>query len=321
MTLKTIQKVIFDNDGVNINSETLAMRICDDWLSQLVETFRPASPLQENYIYNNFAGKSTNKIAAMIVDERKLPLASIQETYGFSDEDLASIKEKENLAANDDLGAIGFALADLITLATNEGFKKDLKAIYGITKMHADLRDLIGQENIYLSTTSREDRMVVSLGCAIDPETGENANLLDTFTEGLHRLSGYGKPNKYDLLFEKAEEAGEPIDQDTAVIIEDSISGAKYAREGRPNLRVIGTVAADFYTDKAAHAQALINAGASVVISDMRDLPKILEWLDVGLDLEQAPEELFGTVYSPSGFTYNAPKQDLGANLPNRQVS
>ncbi len=302
MPLNTIKTAIFDNDGVNINSETLAMRICDDWLSKMVEDFLPTSPLPKDYIYNNFAGKSTNKIAALIIEEKGLPLKSLQETYGFSDDDLVKIKADEKLAAGDDLGALSFALADLITIATIEGYKKDLKAIHGITQMHAEIRDLVGADNVYLATTSRADRMVVSLGYAIDPATGENADLLNTFKEGLHRLSGYGKPNKYDLLFQLAEEAGEPIDADTAIVVEDSLSGVKYAKAGRDGLRVVGTAAADFFPDKEKHARALTEAGASAVVTDMRDLPKALQWLDAGLHPEQRPENFLGDVYTPGDF-------------------
>ena len=302
MPLNTIQTVIFDNDGVNINSENLAMRICDDWLSQMVERFMPNSPLPQNYIYSKFAGKSTNKIAALIIEEKSLPMASVKETYGFTDKDLLKIKIAEGLAHDDDLGAVSFALADLITAATIDGFKKDLKAIYGITQMHEDIRGLVGEDHIYLATTSRADRMDVSLGYAIDPATGENACLLQTFKEGLHRLSGYGKPNKYDLLFNLAEEAGEPIDPNTAIIVEDSLSGVRYAKEGRDGLRVIGTAAADFFPYKEKHARELITAGASAVVTDMRDLPSIMKWLDTGLDFEQKPKALNGEVFTSADF-------------------
>lgn len=319
MSLSTIKTVIFDNDGVNINSETLAMRICDDWLSDMVATFTPNSPLPKDYIYSNFAGKSTNKIASLILEEKSLPLKPIQEAYGFSDEDLENIKKKENLSPTDDIGALGFALADLITVATIDGFKKDLQGIYGITQAHKGVRDLVGAENVYLATTSRADRMDVSLEYAIDPATGENAGLANTFPEGKHRLSGYGKPNKYNLFFQLAEEAGEPIDPATAIVVEDSLSGVRYAKEGRPDIRVIGTAAADFFPDKAKHAKALTEAGASVVVTDIRDLPSTMEWLDTGLDPEKRPETFFGDVYSPADFnetneldaklqTGNAPK-------------
>ena len=302
MALNTIKTAIFDNDGVNINSETLAMRICDDWLSEMVENFMPNSPLPKDHIYNNFAGKSTNKIASLILEEKNLPLAAVQETYGFTDEDLAKIKTNEKLSATDDVGAVGFALADLITVATIEGFKKDLVAIHGITQMHEEIRDLVGHDNVYLATTSRADRMDISLGYAVDPATGKNADLLNTFKEGIHRLSGYGKPNKYDLLFQLTEEAGQPIDANTAIVVEDSLSGVKYAKAGRDGLRVVGTAAADFFPDKEKHARALTEAGASVVVTDMRDLPETLKWLDTGLDPEQRPENFFAAVYAPADF-------------------
>lgn len=302
MSLNTIKNAIFDNDGVNINSETLAMRICDDWLSEMVVNFTPDTPLPKDHIYSNFAGKSTNKIASLILEERSLPLKSIQETYGFTDEALAKIKADEKLSASDDIGAVGFALADLITVATIEGFKKDLQGIHGITQAHEGVRGLVGADNVYLATTSRADRMDVSLEHAIDPATGKNAGLADTFPEGKHRLSGYGKPNKYNLFFQLAEERGEPIDPATSVVVEDSLSGVKYAKEGRPDTRVIGTAAADFFPDKAKHAKALIEAGASVVVTDIRDLPTAMEWLDTGLDPEQSPEALFGTTFTSADF-------------------
>lgn len=302
MTLNTIKTVIFDNDGVNINSEDLAMRICDDWIVNLVEQFIPQQPMPQDYIYNNFAGKSTNKIVDAVIRERGLPLDAMMAAYDLSETKLAHIKAAQNLSADDTIGAVSFALADLITLETIARFKQELKAIPGITEAHEEIRELVGAENVIMATTSRADRMDASTEGAVDPVTGKNARLAEFFPVGLQRISGYGLPNKYDYAFSLYEKNGTPIDTDGAIVIEDSISGVKYAKANRPEVRVIGTVAADFYIDKVGHARALLEAGASVVISNARDLPAVIKWLDSGLDISQKPENLEGAVYTPADF-------------------
>lgn len=188
---------------------------------------------------------------------------------------------------------MAFALADLITIETINRFEQELKAIPGVVEAHEAVRNLIGAENMVLATTSREDRMNVSLNHAVDPVTGKNAGLSKTFTEGARRISGYGFPNKYDLAFSSLN-----LDPETTIVVEDSTNGAAYAKAGRPDVRVIGTVAAKFYVDKDAQAAALLKSGADVVVSRMSDFPLALIWLDNGLDPDKKPERFQGKVYT-----------------------
>ena len=189
----------------------------------------------------------------------------------------------------------------IINFKTIEKFKKEMKAIPGVVEAHAEIAEMVGPDWVFLATTSRADRMNVTVEAAINPKTGENAGLSSVFREGFCRCSGYGSPNKYDAFFEKMRSTGTPLNIDAAVVVEDSTSGVKYAKSGRPNLRVIGTVAADFYPNKAEQAKKLIEAGASVAVSDMHDLPKALRWLDEGLDPSKKPD-FSAKVYTPEDF-------------------
>jgi len=140
--------------------------------------------------------------------------------------------------------------------------------------------------------------MDVTLEAAVNPKTGANAGLSDVFAAGARRFSGYGHPNKYTALFEELNRASFPYNLSETAVVEDSISGVRYAKDGRPDLRVVGTVAANFYNDKDAHAHKLLEAGASVVISDMHDLPLALAWLDAGVTPESCPEGFVGKAYT-----------------------
>lgn len=265
-----ITKVITDNDGVNIDSEDVAMRVMDDWGVDFITRFNPeeAAKLQQDYIYTTYPGTSTDKIVRALIEKHDLSPELIRVEHDIP-EDID----------------IGTYLADLITLETNKRFEAELKSIPGVTETWQELSDTLGPENIALATTSRADRMDVSLAHAVDPQTGANAGLTEFFPEGPRRFSGYGGPNKYDAAFEVL--GWDPAD---VAIVEDSLSGVRYAKAGRPDVSVVGTVAAKFYTDKESHASNLLEAGANVVISNMADLPKAVEWISGGMKPDQRPE-------------------------------
>ena len=288
----TITKVVTDNDGVNINSEDLAMRIMDDEGVKLIAQYRPelAPLLAQDHIYKTFPGKSTDKIVKALIEgdwdktdignpELELPLALIAQDHGFAEG--STVQE------------VSTHIADLITIATIERFSQELKAIPGTTEAWAALADKLGAENLALATTSRADRMDVSLNHAVNPITGEDAKLHEVFPEGTRRFSGYGGPNKYDAFF--AQSGWDPSE---CVIVEDSDSGVAYAKTDRPETKVIGTVAANFYIDKDAQATKLMGKGADIVISTMHDLPKAVEWLNNGLTLDSKPA-FTDKIYTP----------------------
>lgn len=272
-----ITKFLFDNDGVNIDSEDVAMRVMDDWGVALVKRYQPDAALLQDYIYKTFPGTSTDRIVDALIQKFQLSADLIKQDYNLADD-----------------ADVPVALADLITIETNNRFQSDLKAIPGVTQAHVELRALYGAENIALATTSREDRMDVSLAHAADPLTGANAQLETFFPKGERRRSGYGHPNKYDEAFGAL--GWNPAE---TVVVEDSLSGVSKAKQGRTDVRVIGTVAAKFYEDKPAQAKALMDAGASLVIAHFSDLPKAVQWLDAGMDASKKPA-FAGQVFVPA---------------------
>ncbi len=275
-------KVIFDNDGVNIDSEDVAMRVMDDWGVTLIRRYKPDADMRPDYIYDTYPGTSTDRIVVALIEKFDLDLSIIQKDYGLDSSDL------ERVAVD---------LADQITIETNQRFQKDLKSIPGVTEALTQIRATYGGDHVAMATTSRADRMDISLACAVDPETGANAQLSALFPEGPLRRSGYGHANKYDEFYDAV--GWNPAE---CVVVEDSLSGVSKARAAGAvrgvEQRVIGTVSAKFYPDKDAQADALAKAGASLVISTMKDLPKALAWMDTGLAAQHKPA-FSGTVYLP----------------------
>ncbi len=277
----TIKHVVTDNDGVNIDSEDLAMRIMDDEGLALIKQYNSdtLAHLPADHIYTAFPGTSTDKIVKALFEgdlrlptgknpDLGLPLALVAQDCGM---DGACVED------------VATYIADKITIATINRFSQELKSIPGTTEAWTQLAKDLGKDNIALATTSRGDRMD-TIDNAIDPETGANAQLGEIFPKGSRRFSGYGTPNKYDAFFAQSD-----FDPAKCAIVEDSLSGVRYAKTGRPDTQVVGTVAAKFYTDKTSHAAALIENGADIVISTMRDLPKAVQWLNDDLDPAKKP--------------------------------
>ena len=263
-------KIITDNDGVNIDSEDVAMRIMDDAGVALVRRYKLDANLPKDYIYTTYPGTSTNKIVEALIAKFDLPVAQIA---------------KDNqLPQGSSAVTVSEAIAAQITKATNDHFKAELKSIPGTTQAWKQINDMFGSQNVALATTSPKDRMDVSLSHAADPVTGKNAELDALFPKGAQRRSGYGHDNKYDEAF--AALGWKPSE---TIIVEDSLSGVTKAKAGRPEVAVIGTVAAKFYEDKPAQAKALIDKGANIVISDMRDLPRAAAWLKAGAEVTALP--------------------------------
>jgi beta-phosphoglucomutase-like phosphatase (HAD superfamily) len=253
-------KIIFDNDGVNIDSEDVAMRVMDDEGARLVRRYQPNADLPQDYIYKTYPGTSTDRIVDALIKKFDLPVEQIKTDFKLP-------KDAD----------VPVALADLITLETNKRFIAELKAVPGTTGALKTIHMMFGSENVALMTTSRADRMDISLAHAVDPASGANAQLDSLFPKGAQRRSGYGHTNKYDEGFGAL--GWNPAQ---AIIVEDSLSGVTKAKAGREDASVIGTVAARFYTDKPAQAEALLKAGADIVISSMFDLPAAAWWLKDG---------------------------------------
>lgn len=298
--LKTVALIIFDNDGVNVNSEDLAMRAADDLIVEMVNAL--STPLAPNHIYKNYAGKSTNKIVSEVMQGRSIDPVDVMTHYGFTADDMDRIKEAQKLQGDTaDREAVAFAVADLITVETIKRFKVNMQSVPGVTEAHKEIAEMVGRDWVFLATTSRTDRMDVTLESAVDPKTGENAGLSDVFAKGARRFSGYGTPNKYVSFLNWHAENAMPLNASAAVVVEDSDSGVKYAKEASNDFRVVGTVAARFYEDKPVQAKKLLEAGASIVIDDMHDLPNAIRWLDEGFDPEKEPKWV-GKIYRANDF-------------------
>lgn len=277
---KPITKWLFDNDGVNIDSEDVAMRVMDDWGVDFISKYEPSKLPEKDHIYKTYPGTSTDKIVEALIKKFDLPLPLIRQDYNIPD--TTPDADVPKLLALD------------VTAQTNQRFQVELKSIAGATQSHEELRAVYGADNIALCTTSPEDRMDISLECAVDPVTGANARLAEFFPKGDHRRSGYKHPNKYDEAF-----AALGWDPAETGIVEDSKSGVEKAKANRPEVRVIGTVAARFFEDKAAQAKVLTDAGASLVITNFADLPKAAAWLQDNMNPLSRPS-FAGDVYVPS---------------------
>ena len=289
--MSPISKVIFDNDGVNIDSETTAMHVMDVFGFEFVKKYAPETDINLGDIYREYPGTSTDKIIEKLIEKFDLPEDQIRTDYQIDqDEDTAVF------------------IADLVTIETINSFcNGDLKSIPGVTNALDILINRFSQENIALCTTSREDRMDVSLANAIDPETGNSAELDKRFPSGPNRISGYGHNNKYELFFETHED----WDPKDCVIVEDTISGVCKAKAANPNLRVVGTVAAQFYEDKQQQALTLLKGGASIVVSDIRDLPNAIEWLEKDFAAEAEPK------FSSLIYIRDVPESTIDINTDN----
>ncbi len=277
--MSKISKIIFDNDGVNMDSEQLAMQVMDDFGYDMVARYHaePIEGLARGDIYRTYAGTSSDQIIRQLIEKYNLPFDALKEDYNLGD-----------IADND----VYEALSNQLTEQTLDRFSGELKAIPGIEEALVKIDEMLGGiENRALCTTSREDRMNLSLACAINPSTGELAGLDRLFPdEDNRRVSGYGHPNKYTLFMELNPDWN-PAETG---IVEDTVSGVTKALSADPALRVIGTVASEFYgstyIEKKTQVEALIDAGASIVVFDVADLPAALEWLEKGASAENLPD-------------------------------
>ncbi len=276
---KALTKTIWDKDNVLFDSEGLAMQIMDDEGYDLVTKYdatpelAPGVPLERGYIYKEYPGTSTDKIVEALIEKFSLPVDQIKEDY-----DLGDIPDDQ----------VAIAVAQQITEKTINGFRDGLEAIPGISDALRQIdKDFGGIENRASCTTSPVDRMNISLECAVDPDTGENAGLADLFPDvDNRRISGYDYSNKYEYFFELHPD----WDPAECAIIEDSKSGATKAKAANENVRVVGTVAAQYYTNKQEQADVLRRAGADIVISHASDIPKALQWLKTDLSQDTKPD-------------------------------
>lgn len=277
--MTAITSIIFDNDGVNGDTEHVAMGDMAEFGYALVARYiDPATVgLKEQDIYKEYKGMSSDAIIKTLIEKYDLPETQIREDY--------DVPEDANLYE---------FLSNLHTLSVINKFENgQLEALPGFVPTIDVLIEKYGQDNIALCTTSRADRMDATVH-AVDPVTKDNVNWGEKFPAGNKRVSGYGHANKY-VYFQQLNPNWE---LDSTVVVEDTAGSTKKAIEaGFAN--VIGIVASKFQTlnDKgqfdatkqAAEIQKLKEAGAKVIVTDYRDLPIAIEWLSNGMDMNNVP--------------------------------
>ena len=282
--VQKIKKIIFDNDGVNIDSEHVAMGDMAEFgfalVSQYVdpETVR----LTEKDIFVEYKGQSSDVIKELI-GKFDLPERAIRNDYGVpADADLYEF------------------LSDLHTKSVIEKFEKGpVETLPGVADTWKIIRDKFGAGNIALCTTSRGDRMDASVH-AVDPETKENVNWGEMFpNDGNLRVSGYGCGDEYDNNKYKYFRALNPdFNPEETVVVEDTAGSTKKAIDACFH-NVIGIVASKFQCldddgnpdpkKQAVEIANLLKAGAPIVVTDYRDIPSAIEWMENGMDMNNVP--------------------------------
>lgn len=278
--MNAIKRIIFDNDGVNIDSEHIAMRDMAEFGYTMVAQYidLEIAGLKENDIYVDYKGMSSNDIVGQLIKKFSLPEDAMSEDYNVPDgvdlyEFLSDLHTK-SVIAKFESGA----------LETIPGFKQTIETI----------RNKFGADNIALCTTSRADRMHATQH-AKDPETGENAGWAEFFPDKDNlRLSGYGHPNKYNY-FREIHPDWEP--QETAIIEDTAGSTKKAIDAGFEN--VIGIVVSKFQClddnenfniqKQQEEISKLLEAGARIVVTDYTDISSAIDWMNNGMDLHNVP--------------------------------
>ena len=283
-----IKRIIFDNDGVNIDSEHVAMGDMAEFGFALVSKYvdPETAGLKEKDIYVDYKGQSSNAIIDALVQKYDLPVDAIREDY--------------EVPEDADLGEF---LSDLHTKSVIQKFENELFTLPGFARTIEAVRQKYGDDNIALCTTSRGDRMDATVHARC-PETGENVGWGEIFSnENNLRLSGYGHANKY-VYFRSLNPDWDPAE--TAIVEDTAGSTKKAINAGFEN--VIGIVASKFQIlddnnryDPAKQFDEIMNlheAGAKIVVTDYRDVPLAVEWIGNGMKYEHRPD-FSGAVYIP----------------------
>lgn len=267
------QKIIFDNDGVNIDSEHLAMQVMDDFGYGLVARYiaEPIEGLARGDIYKTYKGVSSDVIIASLIKNFDLPVDTIVTDY--------NIQDQNNVIEE---------LSDQLTKATIQEFSGNLFTLPGFVKTMNIIKKKFGSDNVALCTTSRADRMNATIH-AKEPETGANAGWAEFFPDQKNlRISGYGHENKYVYF----RELHPDWNSDVTYIVEDTAGSTKKAIEaGFKN--IIGIVASKFQCDtvenKRAEIRKLVDSGATIVVTDYADIPQAIGWIENGMDITRIP--------------------------------
>lgn len=286
--MSTIKRIIFDNDGVNIDSEHVAMGDMAEFGFALVSRYvdPETAGLKEKDIYIDYKGQSSNAIIDALIAKYALPVDAIREDYG--------------VPQGSDLSEF---LSDLHTKSVIQKFERELFTLPGFAKTIETIQQQYGADNIALCTTSRGDRMDATVHARC-PETGENVGWGEIFSNKNDlRISGYGHANKY-VHFRSLHPDWDPAE---TAIVEDTAGSTKKAIDaGFEN--IVGIVASKFQIldDNNRYDSAkqfgeitkLHEAGAKIVVTDYRDVPLATEWIGNGMKHEHRPD-FSAAVYIP----------------------
>jgi HAD superfamily hydrolase (TIGR01509 family) len=216
-----VELVIFDCDGVLVDTERLSVRIDGEVLADL------GLPMSQQEVIDRFVGRT---------------------------EDYWQAEVRRMLGR--EVSAEEFAAYDPWYRAA---FEADLTAIDGIAEA---IDELVARGvQTCVASSGTHDRMEFTLG---------HTGLYPRFAGRIFSATqvAEGKPSPLLFQFAAAQMAVEPAG---CLVIEDSRYGVQAARSA--GMRVIG------YSGSVISAEALHEAGATVVIDDMRKIPGLLDTL------------------------------------------
>lgn len=147
---------------------------------------------------------------------------------------------------------------------------RSVQAINGMNDVIVELSSRYGVSVVTSSEFSRVNLCLEVTGLDVHFPVTRKFSAHDTLQPPKHKPAP-------DIYLHALNEVGAAADE--AVAIEDSLSGVKSAVAAK--VPVIGFVGASHIgEDRAAAAQKLMEAGAKLVIEDMRDLPAAVKWIE-----------------------------------------
>jgi HAD superfamily hydrolase (TIGR01509 family) len=215
------RQIIFDCDGVLVDSEPLSMRIDVEILAEAGVT------MGEDEAHARFVGKT---FAAMIEE--------VSQQFGVS--------FPAGVSADKDR-----RLLDL--------YSRELKPVAGL---RATLEG-IGRMDYGIASNSPEDRVRASIAI-----TGLAPWFQGPITTFEHVARGKPAP---DIFIEAARRAGTAPEH--CLVIEDSVTGVTAAVAA--GCQVLGFVGV--HPDREGQSRKVVEAGAKLAFSDMRDLPGLFD--------------------------------------------
>ncbi|HEY0785302.1 MAG TPA: HAD family phosphatase [Acidobacteriaceae bacterium] len=212
--------ILFDCDGVLIDSEILVCRIAAEELTEL------GYPVTTEDVIRRFAGRPDSEMKAEIEAEWGQPLP---ETY----------RERVNAR-------------------TYQAYGSELRIMPGIAEALREL-DL----PVCVASSSFPEKLELGL---------RTVGLYDRFAPNVvsATLVPHGKPEPDVFLFAAGWMKTSPM---RCLVVEDSVAGVHASK--RAGMDVLG-FAGGSHCD-ADHPQRLLDAGASTVFEDMRELPALIK--------------------------------------------